>query len=188
VVDLPHCSNRVGHQEIPHYSTILSFHHPRPMPIVQNEPNSAIADWGQPCGGTPAPRPARDEMCKTKPISPVGQGPGGRSVQNEPNVAGLSCKTKPIWPGDGDAGAPKSETCETNPIPGELDRRARPIVQNEPNFTGQPRLRRAKCAKRTQFRRCRSGTALRRDARPAASGRRGPKCAKRSQFRKDSQV
>jgi hypothetical protein len=46
--------------EIPQYSSVLSFHHPDPMPIVQNKSNLG--------GRAKAPE---GEMCKTNPISPA---------------------------------------------------------------------------------------------------------------------
>lgn len=52
--------------EIPHYSTILSFHHPNPMPIAQNEANF----WTMP--GEMEPRGRRAwGVLQTNPISAV---------------------------------------------------------------------------------------------------------------------
>jgi len=48
---------------IPHHSTILSFHHSNPMPIVRNEPNFARTDRN-------------------------GRAPLGSSVRNKANVPG----------------------------------------------------------------------------------------------------
>jgi hypothetical protein len=104
------------------YSTILSFHHSRPVPIVQNEPNFV-----------PPQAAGRRRLCRTKPnlgrLGYVGKAVGvwgvvrpgvkrakrtqfgDRDVQNEPNLdrpgagaGGKMRKTKPNLEGLGHLG------------------------------------------------------------------------------------
>jgi hypothetical protein len=76
----------VGGRRNTHHSTMLSFHHSNPMPIVQNEPNSRQGDGGR--GASPsvlAPvasgLPWPDCAKRTQfPAGPGGTGPGGRGA------------------------------------------------------------------------------------------------------------
>ncbi len=110
---------------------------------MQNEPNFSIADWGQTCGRTPALWPAasglRRAKCAKRTQFPAGPGgtEGKRAKQTQfgatrPASGGELRKTKPIsrlriadW----------EQTCGGTPV-------------LWPAAFG---LRRAKCAKRTQF-------------------------------------
>ncbi len=74
---------------IPHHSTILSFHHPHPISIVQNEPNLACH-----CGL------------------------GGRRVQNEPNWPGPNAQNEPNFSrraGRAPAGANRAKQSQLAP-------------------------------------------------------------------------
>jgi hypothetical protein len=130
----------------------------------------------------------RDQSCETKPISSVGQGPGGRNAQNRPNssIAGFG-----LWIAD--SGQPYGGT----PPAG---RRARGRVYNQTQFDraicakqtqtwaswgiwGDGAPGRANGAKRTQF--CDRGfrTDLRRESTCSLPpGPRRANCAKRTQF------
>jgi len=107
---------------------------------ARNKPDSSIADWGQPCHGTPALRLAasgpRGPIVRNKPNSV------GSNVQNEPNFRqGHACETNPIsgnrpnrgvgctnkanspranrdgrWPAGPDVLCHRGQPCETNPI------------------------------------------------------------------------
>jgi len=146
-------------------------------PNVRNEPNCSIADCGLRIGDTSAAerlpcrlvlsgcaarlcktnpiwpglgraRSPAGERCKTNPISPVGQGPRGQNVQNEPNFvhSGTCC---PESIGGGRAGTPnlpRAELCETNPISPE-----RPGMGAGGWGRDAPRTN---YAKRTQFLNC----------------------------------
>ncbi len=142
---------------IPHHSTILSFHHPHPISIVQNEPNLACH-----CGlggrrvqnepNWPGP------IAQNEPNLAWRRGRRRRNVQNEPNFAlwdeGQMRKTNPIspagptepprgpivrnkanWPPEGvGRGRPTLDQVE-----GGLHGGPGPIVQNEANLPGGAR-------------------------------------------------
>jgi hypothetical protein len=130
----------------PHHSTILSFHHPKSMPIVQNKAN--------------CPRgPSRERIVRNKPnfegqstasarlcVRNKANWPPGRCRARTPNprrAEGQPCETKPIrrrivrnepnsrrrrvGRGSRDAG----QSCKTKPIRWQ-------IMRNEPN-SAQPR-------------------------------------------------
>jgi hypothetical protein len=114
--------------EIPHRSTVLSFHHSKPMPIVQNEPNLAgragsrrakCAKQSQTWAGWGIWGPARG-----KPI-----------VQNEANFAGsLKCKVSSVK-----SGKPGVEPWESSYFRLYTSLGRRPFVQNEANSPGGAR-------------------------------------------------
>ncbi len=123
---------------IPYHSAVLSFHHSNPMPIVRNEANFSIADFGLRIGDTPA---AGRLPCALPPL-PC----GGRNVRNEPNLFRPQRRPGPLgarnakrtqfpkWSAKtlGAGGAKQSQSARP------ADREAG--VRNKPNLLrGQPR-------------------------------------------------
>jgi hypothetical protein len=71
------------------YSTILSFHHSRPVPIVQNEPNFV-----------PPQAAGRRRLCRTKPnLGRLGYMGKAVVVRGVARPGSKTCKTNPIWTG-----------------------------------------------------------------------------------------
>jgi hypothetical protein len=71
-----------------HHFTILLFHHPDPMSIVQNEPNlprNQGTDTRSPARAPAAP--GTGQLCKTNPIRTGRLGPRGPIVQNKPSFS-----------------------------------------------------------------------------------------------------
>jgi hypothetical protein len=123
--------------EIPHRSTVLSFHHSNPMPIVRNQPNPAKQTQFPVVGQDPS-----SGLCKTKPILPA-------DVQNEPNLfAGT------WWDGPQGHGTRGKCAKRTQFLDCGLQ-----IAQNEPNSPAGAqwdgvwgtRIVEGNCAKRSQF-------------------------------------
>jgi len=80
-----------------HHSTMLSFHHSNPMPIVQNEPNSRQGGrrlWGLSLGPRPCGlRPSLAPLCKTNPIPGRAGWDGARGTRG-----GVIGRNKANWP------------------------------------------------------------------------------------------
>jgi len=96
-------TNPIPSGEIPQHSSILLFHHSKPMSIVQNEPNFPMADFGLRIGarlaaGCPPaacrPTPA-DETCKTNPICP----PAPRRTRPPGPASRGNCAKRTQFPG-----------------------------------------------------------------------------------------
>jgi hypothetical protein len=98
-------TNPTSPGEIPRYSTVLSFHHSNPMPIMRNEPNSAIADSQRPAA---CPQGLRGRLYKQTQSGPTSRKAGARRAK---------CTKRTQFGRSG--GAPEGEMCETNPIPGD---------------------------------------------------------------------
>jgi hypothetical protein len=106
--------------EIPHYSTVLSFHH-------SNSPGAGWVEAARTWDGW--------QTCKTNPISE-----GLSSLKRQAECEGQVRKTKPIRRKSGEDAQPtKRQSCETKPNLGGLGHLAdgtcrELIVRNEANF------------------------------------------------------
>jgi hypothetical protein len=104
-------------------------------------------------GGTrPGGRRRKGQMRKTNPISPVGRGPGGRNVQNEPNFrparlrGTFDCAKQTQFPATPRGTRPQGrgtrrQMCKTNPISGYAG-------GTRPGGGGRGAIVRNDCAKR----------------------------------------
>ncbi len=113
--------------EVSHHSNIPLFQHSSPDADRAKQSQWAGSGWAK--GAVRGTHPTnRDQLCKTKPISSVGQGPGGRNAQNKPNWpsaargrTGPVVRNKANRPRKGRAGTPNprradGQSCETKPI------------------------------------------------------------------------
>ncbi len=130
---------------ISQHSTMLSFHHPNPTAIVQNEPNLA---------GRPGPQ--RQKCAKRSQLA--WPGPGPRRARDAKQTQFLDCGLGTDLQRDACPAA-----CRLGPV--------RANCANEPNFEGLPTASAqlgvrneansaTKCAKRTQFQMTPGGTGL----------------------------
>jgi hypothetical protein len=84
----------------PHYSTIPSFHHSNPMPIVQNEPNFARPE-GKCAEQTQFPPPGDGARgnCAEQSQTWREWGMWVNTVVGRGSAASETCETNPIWTG-----------------------------------------------------------------------------------------
>jgi hypothetical protein len=149
-------------------STIISFNHTGPMPIVRNKANSRpcpvgrdLGDEGRLCKTNPI---WRGQMCETKPIrrqEQEGQVLGGKRVmvdwtaggfrRNKANLEDESCETNPISTTMpiGRPAFPGGEPCEATQFRGVGGRAEYPAFR----YSIIPPFRSDACgAKQSQFR------------------------------------